>query len=211
MGTVRLYCYECTSELVSSGIGCRAAWPGALSLCCRSLRFCSPSPVQARRELVSTKQLLIYTQMLSSSRGVTWLSAATEGLPCQQQVMGTSASQSVCGGELQSRWKQGNKLGAAMGIVLDLVQPVDGGRWEKPSLYLPSFAVFQIPLFAAPLSLCHSFLSVTTSYFFLFSYPSFFSSLCFYSHSIWVHGGLPTLCVPSYQLIPSSTVPYLHR
>lgn len=34
-----------------------------------------------------------------------------------------------------------------MGIVLEPVQPVDGGRWEKPSLYLPSSAVFQIPLF----------------------------------------------------------------
>lgn len=149
----------------------------AARLCCSVLH-----PHCRERELVSTKQLLIYTQMLSSSCGVTWLSAATEGLPCQQQVMGTSASQSVCGGELQSRWEQGNKLGAAMGMVLELLQPVDGGRWEKPSLFLPSFAVFQIPLFPAPLSLCHSFLSVTTSYFF-FSFlilPSFspFVSTC---------------------------------
>lgn len=117
---------------------------------------------------------------------------------------------SVCRGELQSRWQQGNKFGAAMGIVLETVQTVDGGRWEKPSLCLPNFAIFQIPLFPAPLFLGHSFLSVTvvsSLFFFLFSSPSvFFFFFCTYIISQFMKG-YPA-CI--YLLINLFPIPLPH-
>lgn len=51
-----------------------------------------------------------------------------------------------------------------MGIVLETVQPVDGGRWGKTwFISLPGFPFFQEPLFPALLSLDYSFLSITTA------------------------------------------------
>lgn len=45
------------------------------------------------QSLGSTKHVLIYTQIILLGLGVTWLSAASRGLPCQQQVMARSVSQ----------------------------------------------------------------------------------------------------------------------
>lgn len=106
-----------------------------------------------------------------------------------------------------------------MGIVLETVQTVDGGRWEKPSLCLPNFAIFQIPLFPAPLFLGHSFLSVTVPsslfFFSLFFSICLFSLLFFFSFFLYLHyilvcGGLPSLYLPSYKFIPNSSAPHFH-
>lgn len=47
----------------------------------------------AEHRLGSTKHVLIYTQIILPGLGVTWLSAASRGLPCQQQVMARRVSQ----------------------------------------------------------------------------------------------------------------------
>lgn len=90
---------------------------------------------------------------------------------------------SVCGGEPQSRWQQGNKFGAAMGIVLETVQPVDGGRWEKPGLdlfpVLLFFACFYFQLRYLWAILSCLLLHPHPYFFFLSSHPSFLFPLLF--------------------------------
>lgn len=78
----------------------------------------------------------------------------------------------MCGGELQSRWQQGNKFGAAMGIVLETVQPADGGRWEKPTLDL-----FPVLLFFRCLHFQLRYLWAILSCLLIHHHPYFFFSL----------------------------------
>lgn len=89
---------------------------------------------------------------------------------------------SMCGGEPQSRWQQGNKFGAATGIVLERVQPVDGGRWGRTwFISLPGFAFSQMGLFPALLSLTipsyyYTLISFFPSLLILSSFPPFVST-----------------------------------
>lgn len=57
-----------------------------------------------------------------------------------------------------------------MGIVLETVQPVDGGRWEKPGLYL-----FPVLLFFRCLYFQLCYLLTILSCLLLHAHPYFFS------------------------------------
>lgn len=72
-----------------------------------------------------------------------------------------------------------------MGIVLETVQPVDRGRWEKPGLYLfPVLLFFRCLYFQLRylLTILSCLLLHPHPYLFLSSYPSFFPPFCSYSH-----------------------------